>query len=61
MIKELDRTDLNRINELENSFHYVLKNIEADLNNNPFSHYLLFIENNKVLGYINYYYMYENI
>ncbi len=61
MIKELEKNDLIRINELENSFHYVLKDIKSDLTNNPFSHYLLFIENNKILGYLNYYYMYEKL
>ena len=29
MIKELERTDLIRINELENSFNYVLKDIKT--------------------------------
>ena len=61
MIKELDSQDLIRINELENSFHYVLKDVKNDLVNNPFSHYLLYIENNKIVGFINYYLMYEKI
>lgn len=61
MISELDRNDLIRINELENSFHYVLKDIKFDLNNNPFSRYLLFIENSKIIGYLNYYVIYNRI
>ena len=59
MIKELDSDSL--INELESSFNYVLKDIKKDLSCNPYSHYLLFIDNNKILGFINYYLMYERI
>ena len=61
MIKELEKTEFNRISELETSFHYVLKDVKNDLVNNPFSHYLLFIENEEIVGYINYYLMYEKI
>ena len=61
MIKELDKNDLIKINELESSFNYVLKNINKDLSDNPFSHYLLYIENDKILGFINYYLMYDKI
>ena len=60
MIKELNN-ELNLINELENSFCYVLKNIKKDLDSNPFSHYLLYLDNNKIVGYINYYLMYEKL
>jgi ribosomal-protein-alanine N-acetyltransferase len=60
MIKELS-SELNRINELENSFSNVLKDVNKDLANNPFSHYLLYIENDKVIGFLNYYLMYEKI
>ena len=61
MIKELDSFELNRINELESSFNYVLKDVKSNLSNNPFSHYLLFIDNNKIIGFINYYLMYDRI
>ena len=60
MISELERNDQNKINELEKSFNFVLKDIENDFLNNPFSHYLLFIDNN-ILGFINYYVMYDRI
>lgn len=60
MIKELS-SELNRIDELENSFNYILKDVKRDLANNPFSHYLLYIENDKIIGYLNYYLMYEKI
>ena len=61
MIKELDRDDFNLINELENSFSFVLKDINSDLDNNPFSHFLVYIIDNKLVGFINYYLMYEKI
>ena len=61
MIKELEKNDLIRIKELENSFNYVINNINEDLSNNPFSHYLLYIDNDKIIGFINYYLMYEKI
>lgn len=61
MIKELESTELNKIIELESSFNYVLKDVKSDLANNPFSHYLLFIENDKILGYINYYVIYNRL
>ena len=60
MIKELDN-DENLINELETNFSYVVKDIKKDLLNNPFSRYLVYIDNNKILGFINYYLMYDRI
>jgi N6-L-threonylcarbamoyladenine synthase len=60
MIKELDN-ELNLIDELESSFNYVLKDIKSDLSSNPFSHYLLYFDNGKIVGYINYYLMYEKL
>lgn len=61
MIKELEKNDLIKIKELESSFNYVLKDVNKDLSDNPFSHYLLYIENDKILGFINYYLMYDKI
>lgn len=61
MIEELNKTDLNKINELESNFDYVLKDIKKDLANNPFSHYLMYIDNKKIVGYLNYYLMYDRI
>ena len=60
MIKELVNEEY-LINELETSFNYVIKNIKTDLSSNPFSHYIVYIDNDKVLGFINYYLMYERI
>ena len=61
MIKELDKLDIISITELNSSFNYVLKNVSKDLSDNPFSHYLLFIEDNKIVGYLNYYLIYDRI
>ena len=60
MIKELNNED-DLINELETSFNYVVKDIKKDLLNNPFSRYLVYIDNKKILGFINYYLMYDRI
>lgn len=61
MIKELDKLDIISITELNSSFNYVLKDVSKDLSDNPFSHYLLFIEDNKIIGYLNYYLIYDRI
>ena len=61
MIKELDLNNKDYINELETSFNYVLTSVKDDIKNNPFSKYLVFIDNNKILGYINYYLIYDRI
>lgn len=61
MIKELEINDLNSIIELESSFNYVLKDVKKDLENNPFSKYMLYLIDNKIVGFINYYLMYEKI
>ncbi len=60
MIKELDKPDLIRINELESSFKS-LKDIKSDFENNSYSHYLLYLVDDKIIGYINYYLIYERI
>ena len=55
MIKEL--TD-NYQEELSKTFNI---DIEKDLLNNPFSHYLIYLDNNKILGYLNYYLIYDRV
>lgn len=61
MIIELDICDKNRINELSQCFFDILGNVEVDLINNPFSKYLLYLENDKIVGYLNYYLLYDRI
>ena len=56
MIKELSKLDNELILDLENSF-----NIKNDFGANPFSHYLIFINDDKIFGYLNYYLMYDRI
>ena len=59
MIKEVEFDDLNLINKLENNFSFVLKSVLNDINNNPFSHYIVYLEDNMIIGYINYYLIYD--
>lgn len=55
MIKELTN---NYQEELSKTFNI---DIENDLLNNPFSHYLIYLDNNKILGYLNYYLIYDRV
>ena len=59
MIVELDKNNKELIEQLEHYFHYVLMDVLSDLENNPFSNYLLYIDNGNIKGYINYYLMYD--
>ena len=60
MIKELEKEE-DLIRKLESNFNYVIHDIRSDLNSNPFSHYIVYIENSMILGFINYYFMYDRI
>ena len=53
----------DRILELEQLFPdvFTIESIESDLSNNPFSHYLVYIKDNKILGFINYYDIYDRV
>ena len=59
MIKEINLNDSDLIKKLESNFSFVLSNIKEDIKNNPFSHYVIYLENNNILGYINYYLIYD--
>lgn len=61
MIKELDKNDLNVISKLQNKFSNVLKDVNGDLDSNPFSNYLLYFIDDEIVGYINYYLIYNRI
>lgn len=61
MITKLDVSDKKRIEELSQTFDYVLGDVLADLLNNSFSQYLLFIDNNRIVGFLNYYLIYDRI
>lgn len=58
MIIELDD---NYIDKLNDAFGYILGDIKKNINDNPFSKYLIYLENEKVVGYINYYLIYDRI
>ena len=53
----------DRIQEVEELFPDVfnIESIKSDLENNPFSHYLVYLDNNKILGFINYYEIYDRV
>lgn len=57
MIKELTREN---ISEVDNSF-LETGTILHELNNNPFGKYLIYIENNKVIGYLYYSDIYDRV
>jgi N6-L-threonylcarbamoyladenine synthase len=53
----------DRILELEGLFKEVfsVSSIEKDLSNNPFSHYLVYLDNDEIVGFINYYDIYDRV
>ena len=63
MIKELDIKDIDLINQMENSFPSIFNigSIINELNTNPFSKYLLYLIDEKIVGFINYYLIYERL
>ena len=63
MIKELDIKDIELINQMEESFPSVFNigSIHNEIKTNPFSKYLIYIIDEKVVGFINYYLIYERL
>ena len=61
MIKKLSIDDKDYIKELEGLFPEIfsIQSISNDLENNPYSRYLIYLEDDKIIGYINYYLIYE--
>ena len=59
MIIEVKNDSLNLINELQKEFSNILGNVLDDMQNNPFSHYIAYLKDEKIVGYINYYLMYD--
>ena len=58
MIVKIDsQEDINKIPDDEEFIKKIT--IQDDLNNNPFGHYLLEIDNNKIIGYLYYSDIYE--
>ena len=61
MIKELNKNDEKEFCELEKTFSYVIKNIDNELQNNPFTNYIIYIKDNNIVGFINYYLIYDKV
>jgi [ribosomal protein S18]-alanine N-acetyltransferase len=63
MLKEINGDDVGLIKELEITFPDIFTDhpIKIDLENNPFSKYLVYIDHNEVLGFINYTRIYDRI
>ena len=57
MIKELTKDNINTIN---NSF-IDKENVLKELSNNPFSKYLIYQENNEIIGYLYYSDIYDRV
>ena len=53
----------DRILEIEQLFPdvFTIESIESDLENNPYSRYLVYIKDNKIVGFINYYDIYDRV
>ena len=63
MLVDLNINDHSLINILEKNFPDIFLDhpIKKDLENNPFSKYLVYLDHNEVLGFINYTYLYDRI
>ena len=55
MVLELNK---DYYNDFSNTFNIDINN---DLLNNPFSKYIIYIDNDKILGYLNYHLIYDRI
>jgi len=58
MIKEVEGIDNELIKKIDNIFNLDIKN---DLLNNAFTKYLVYQEDDEILGYLNYYLIYDRI
>ncbi len=63
MITKLEENNTVKIKELERNFPKVFKNgaIKKDFKENPYTNYLIYEVNNKIIGFINYYLIYERL
>ena len=61
MIKEVNREDIELIRELEESFkdYFKSKGIEEDFDKNIFSKYFIYLEKCNIIGFVNYYDLYD--
>ena len=62
MIIDLKNDLKNIIQELEIKFQNIFKTkIQDDFKNNPYTKYLVYLKDNKVVGFLNYYLIYDRI
>ena len=63
MITKLDKSNKENILELEEKFPNVfsVQSIENDFLNNPYTNYLIYLIDGKIVGFLNYYYLYHII
>ena len=63
MIKKLTESDLIYIAELETKFPniFLIHGIVNDFNNNPYTNYLVYLIEGKIVGFLNYYLIYDRI
>lgn len=63
MILELRKNDFEKMKEIEEKFPDIFNNnsIKIDYESNPYTNYLIYTIEDKVVGFINYYDIYERI
>ncbi len=63
MLEKLNSDDIKKIDEIENSFSFVYyKNSLVDaLSKNPFKNFLIYLDNDKIVGLIEYDFIYDRI
>ena len=63
MIISLQQEQKEKIKELEEKFPNIFLNhdVLSDFQNNPYTNYLLFLIDNKIVGFINYYLIYDRM
>lgn len=63
VITELNKYNTEMIEELEEKFPqvFVNKTVLRDFDDNPYTRYLLYLIDNKIVGFINYYLIYDRI
>ena len=62
MIIELEKNNIRVIKDLEAKFKEIFKiSILDDLKNNPYTKYLVYLKDEEVVGFLNYYLIYDRI
>ena len=63
MIIELKSNDINLISELEKKFPniFLSGDIKEDFKNNPYTKYLVYLIDSKIIGFLNYYEIYDRL